>query len=231
MEISIPKKLGHIWIGPLQPPIEWMQSWKDHHTDWEYTLYDNEYLLSRRWRAQSLINEYYRRGQYAGVADLMRYQILYEQGGLIPGADSRCLRPTDELWTTPSLFTVYENEEKKPGLVSPFLASAKGHPYLDQILRRLVRRSSPERLETPWKSVGNQFLKRAISTQPPENLVIFPSHYFIPKHKESPRYQGDGPVYCDQMWGTTLNLYQKPDGVDIEAIRKEHITILEAKLS
>lgn len=230
MELGIPRTVAHIWIGPLEPPLEWMQTWKDHHPDWEYILYDNDYLLSRRWRAQSLINEFYRRGQYSGVSDLMRYEILFENGGFIPEADSICLRPTDELWTESSLYTVYENEEKKPGLVSPFLASAPRHPYLDVLLRRVVKRSSPETLGTPWWSVGNRFLKRAMRTQPPDNIKIFPSHYFIPKHKGSARYNGNGPVYCEQFWGSTLNLYNKPEGVNIDHQRDIHIKKLEAKL-
>ena len=231
MELGIPKKLGHIWIGPLKPPTDWMDSWRDHHPTWEYRLYDNDFLFSRRWRAQPLINEYYRRGEYAGVSDLMRYEILLEQGGFLPEADSLCLRPTDELWTTPSLYTVYEHEEKKPGLVSPFLASAPGHPYLDVILTRIMRRNRPEDLGAPWWAVGNKFLKRALATQPAENIVIFPSHYFIPKHKGSDRYDGDGPVYCDQFWGSTLNRYERPDGVDLEAMRQAHLSRLEAMLA
>jgi mannosyltransferase OCH1-like enzyme len=231
MTLGIPKRLGHIWIGPLKPPAEWMQSWRDHHASWDYHLYDNDFLFSRRWRTQPLINEYYRRGEYAGVSDLMRYEILHDVGGFIPEADSLCLRPTDELWTEPNLYTVYENEEKKPGLVSPFLASTPKHPYLDAILKRIVRRNAPETLGAPWWAVGNKFLKRALATQPADAVTIFPSHYFIPKHKDSPRYDGDGPVYCDQFWGSTLHRYEKPEGVDIEALRKDHIAILESKLT
>lgn len=39
----IPKKLSHIWIGPLQPPLDWMRTWRDKYQDWEYTLYDNAF--------------------------------------------------------------------------------------------------------------------------------------------------------------------------------------------
>ena len=230
MTLGIPKTLGHIWIGHRPAPLEWMQSWRDHHPDWDYVLYDNAYLFSRRWRNQALINEYYRRGQYAGVSDLMRYEILYENGGFIAEADSRCLRPTDELWTEPALYTVYENEDLKPDLVSPFLASAKGHPYLNLVTTRIFRRTYPSNLEAPWRSVGNQFLKRVIRSQPPENLIIFPSHYFIPQHKNenSERYRGTGAVYCDQFWGSTLGLYAEPQDVDVEAMRADHVQQLES---
>ena len=68
----IPRRLGHIWIGPQPAPLEWMDTWKAAHPGWDYTLYDNAYLTGRRFRNQPLINEYFRRAEYAGVADLMR---------------------------------------------------------------------------------------------------------------------------------------------------------------
>ncbi len=204
-------------------------TWKDHHSDWEYRLYDNDYLFSRRWRNQRLINEYYRRGIYAGVSDLMRYEILLEYGGFIPEADSNCLRPTDELWSTPSLFTVFENEQRKPGFVSPFLASVPDHPFLEHINLRAKRRNKPETLGPAWRSVGNKFLAKAIEQRQPENLTIFPSHFFIPTHKRFGRYRGDGPVYCEQHWGSTFEIYpDPPPGTDIDAMRAGHISKLEA---
>ncbi|NNE87569.1 MAG: hypothetical protein HKN27_05795 [Silicimonas sp.] len=230
MALGIPKTLGHIWIGHLPPPQAWMQSWKDHHPDWNYVLYDNEALFSRRWRHQALITEYYRRGEYAGVSDLMRYQILHEMGGFLPEADSICLRPTDELWSEPALYSVYENEEKKPGLISPFLAATPNHPYLHYINMRIQRRVKIETLQAAWRSVGNQFLKKAMAAKPAEGVVIFPSHTFIPQHKSGPRYAGNDPVYCDQLWGTTHDIYEDaPQSTEIDALRAQHIARLEAK--
>jgi len=78
-----------------------MQTWRDYHPTWEYRLYGNEYLFSRRRKNQKLINAYYVRKEYAGVSDLMRSEILEEVGGFIPEADSICLRATDELWGKP----------------------------------------------------------------------------------------------------------------------------------
>ena len=57
----IPKKLGHIWIGDKQPPLEWMETWKQKHPDWDYQLFDNSYLSSRRWRCEAQIAEYMKR--------------------------------------------------------------------------------------------------------------------------------------------------------------------------
>ena len=120
----IPKKLGHIWVGDRQPPLEWMETWKQKHPDWDYQLFDNSYLSSRRWRCEAQIAEYMKHRQYAGVSDLMRYEILLEQGGFLPEADSICLRSVDELFVLPSLYTAYEHETKTRRFVSPFYASS-----------------------------------------------------------------------------------------------------------
>lgn len=211
-----------------------MQTWQEHHPDWPYQLYDNEFLFSRRWRHQELILEFYKRGEYAGVADLMRYQLLHEKGGLIASADNRCLRPTDELWTQKALYTVYENEAEKPGLVFPFLAATPEHKYLHYIHMRIKRRVSPETLQAAWKSVGNQFLKRAMEAKPPsEDTIIYPSHYFVPKHKSktAQTYTGPDPVYSEELWGSTLSLYDEPETPNVtKTLRAEHIAKLEARL-
>ena len=54
----------------------------------------------------------------------MRYEILLEQGGFLPEADSICLRNVDELFVLPSLYTAYEHETKTLRFVSPFYASS-----------------------------------------------------------------------------------------------------------
>lgn len=206
--VAIPKTIGHIWVGPLHPPLAWMDTWKEKHPDWEYRVYDNDYLLGRRWRCQEQILTYYRRGRYEGVADLMRYEILFKHGGFLPPADSTCLRDCGELFDRPALYSVWENEVKRPGYLSPFYASIPGHPFLDIILdsRSSVR---PWRLRRPWKSVGNRFLGRIFREMAPDNVIVLPSYTFNPAHfSKSDQYGGSGTVYAEQHWGTTTHSYR-----------------------
>lgn len=203
MQVKIPKILGHIWIGTRAAPTELLETWRKFHPDWEYRLYDNDYLFSRKWRNQSLIAEYYRVGRFSGVSDLMRYEILYEEGGFIPEADSVCLRATDELWQNEHLYAVYENEQEVPGYISPFLASVPGHSYLNKVIRNLGRLWTPETLRTPWKCVGNAYLAKRLARRTPHDYTVFPSHYFIPTFRTGQKYQGSGPVFCEQLYGST----------------------------
>ena len=156
----------------------------------------------------------------------MRYEILEEVGGFIPEADSICLRPTDEFQDQAgAAYTFHQNEVAKPGLVSPFLTSVPKHQVFSYLQERAKQRNDPASLKPAWRSVWNRFLKFAIeeaSQEKRSKLVIFPSHYFITEHKDKGMYQGDGPVYCKQLWGTTLKRYKQDPTVDPEKVHKAH---------
>lgn len=226
--LGIPRRLGHIWVGHRPPPTDWLVTWKEHHPDWDYVLYDNAYLTSRRWRNQALINEYFRRGRYEGVSDLIRYEILHETGGFLAEADVVCLRPCDTLFPEATLYTAYENELVKPGLVQPFLASAPGHSFLDHIISNLGRRYfDPSTLKIPWRSTGNRYLKFQIDRLRP-SITIFPSHYFAPNHKSGNRHEPSDEIYGDHLWGTTRQAYGSYLPARAKRIRRRVLAALDA---
>lgn len=205
--MKIPKRLGHIWIGPKQAPVEWMESWTANHRDWDYTLYDNRWLREAELETRPQIDEYMKRGWYAGAADLMRYEILYRHGGYMAGADSISLHPIDELFADEgTLYTVYENEFMRGELVAPIVASAPGHPFLRLIIDRLKARD-PKTLDHPWRETGNLFVAELIEEHRPD-IVIWPSHVLIPEHYTGRTYKGDGKVYARQMFGETVGAYK-----------------------
>lgn len=199
--VKIPKNLSHIWIGPRPAPTRWMKTWRDHHPDWNYHLYDNEYLRNKKFKTQDQIEEYLKRGQYPGVADLMRLEILFENGGLMPGADSICLRSMEHLFNKECAYTVYENETIRGRLVSPIQAAEPGNPFIAKLIETLSN-TSPESLEEPWVSTGNLFMAKMIEKFSPK-IEIFPSHFTIPLHYSGVCYEGDGEIYAIQKFGST----------------------------
>lgn len=206
MNINIEKKMTHIWIGPKDPPLKWMNTWKEKMPDWEYSIFTDEMLHNRKWYNQHLIEEYYRRGTWAGVADLIRYELIYERGGFWPEADSECLHDVSELFVEdPNLaYTVYECEQVLPKSISPIMAANPGNKFLDLILRNLHTLKPNQLHEKPHESTGNFFLARILDYHR-DKLHIFPSHYFIPQwyRQGYPRYNGPDKVYAEQHWGST----------------------------
>jgi mannosyltransferase OCH1-like enzyme len=202
----------HIWIGPKPAPTHWMNTWPEKHPHWQYTVFDETQFHQKRFRNQHIINEYYQREKYNAVADLIRYELLYEHGGFIPPADAVCLNNTDELWNEPAhkCYTVYEHERARPHFVSPIYASNAGNKFLKIIIKELGQ-VTVDKIDSKkvWQVTGNEFLRWMIKRHKPE-IKIFPSHYFIPKHysAKTPRYSGPDKIYADQMWGSTKQIYQ-----------------------
>ncbi|TDH34806.1 hypothetical protein E2A64_13710 [Pseudohoeflea suaedae] len=183
-----------------------MQSWVMRHPHWDYVCYGNE-SLSEDWETKPQIEEYMKRGWYAGAADLMRYEILWRHGGYIAGSDSQCLLPVDELFDDGGeIYTVYENEFMRGQMVAPIVASVPGHPFLRLIIDTL-KAVDPLYLDHPWRETGNLFISELIEAHEPD-IVIWPSWTLIPEHFTGRKYKGDGKVYARQMFGETQGLYR-----------------------
>lgn len=206
--LLIPKELSHIWIGPYPAPNKWMQTWKDKHPEWNYTLYDNKFLKEFDFKTHKQIKEYWKRGQFAGVADLMRLEILYEWGGFMPGADSICFENTTELFVDAEICTIYENEFLRGRLVSPIQATIPKHDFIGEMIERLSKLQISD-LDEPWISTGNWFTAEMIEEMQP-NIKIFPSHYFIPVHYTGCIYKGHDKVYAKQLFGSTNAVFSNP---------------------
>ena len=204
--MNIEKKMTQIWIGPRPAPMKWMNTWKEKHPDWEYSIFTQQDLESRKFHNQHLIEHYYAMGLYSGVSDLIRYELLYERGGFFPEADFLCMENTDELFTAPKEFcyTCYEQEKIRPGFVQPILAANPGNDFVKTLVDILHPLRTDQMSRYPWKSTGNEWLAHVIPHFKP-NIVIWPSHYFIPTHydRAMPNYNGTDKVYAHHLWGST----------------------------
>ena len=94
---EIPKIIHQIWSGidgPLPKHFEVLgDTWKKHHPDWEYRLWDNQkmndFVLSyypQYWKTYNSFRYNVQRW------DAIRYLILDTIGGLYVDFDSECFR-------------------------------------------------------------------------------------------------------------------------------------------
>lgn len=195
-----------IWIGPRPAPLKWMNTWKEFHPDWEYTIFTQSDLEKRKFKNQHLIDRYFSLNLFSGVSDLIRYELMYESGGFFPEADFICKANTEELFTSPPdyCYTCYEQEKIRNGYVQPILAANAGNQFLEQLINELHGLRPKQLSEHPWESTGNAWLSRAIPKYKPK-ITIWPSHYFIPEHydPDSKKYSGRGKIYANHVWGST----------------------------
>lgn len=204
----IPKTIHTIWVGDdAKRPDNCIASWRRHNPGWTLKVWGNHELAHHGWLNARHMHTMERRGQLCGVADLMRLEILYHEGGFAVDADSICQRPLEDWLFDCEAFACWENEVARPGLIANgYMATIPENPFFGQMLLDL--QATPQLEEgMAWQVVGPMFLTNAHRRHKYSGLTIWPSHFFIPRHFTGQSYEGPGKVFAEQAWGSTLGSY------------------------
>lgn len=202
----IPKKLHIVWIGDeSKRPDNCIDSWVRLNPSWEVKVWGNADLTGNPWRNAYHMQEMWKH-ELCGVADMMRYEILYEHGGFAVDADSLCVKSIPDWMLEANEFTCWENEHERPGLLAAgYLAAQKGSHFIGEIIESIHSDTTVvDRMA--WQSVGPQRLTDVWKAHK-YPLTIYPSHYFIPRHYTGIEYKGDGHIFAKQFWGSTHGIY------------------------
>lgn len=205
----IPRTLHIIWVGDeSKRPDNCIATWRQHNPSWELRLWGNAELAGYGWANAPHMREMAPR-ELNGVADMMRWEILYHEGGFVVDADSICLRPLEDWLFEGEAMACWENELVRPGLIAAgYVASKPQNPFFGQMVLDLqARRSVVDR--RAWETVGPLFLTESHRLQQYGGLTIWPSHFFIPNHFSGRDYGGGGAVFAGQAWGSTLGCYDE----------------------
>lgn len=206
VKCKIPKTIHTVWIGDeSKRPDAYIQSWRDMNPGWELKVWGNGEYESTEWINKDCMKRFWDVGAYHGVADLMRYEILFREGGLCVDADSECIRPLEDDLFDKKIVLSYENAETRKTLLSlGCMASAPGLQFFLDIIEDIKESPDDEILvDHAWHSVGPRRLTDNYEKLKPENSKILPDYMFTPNHFDAPAYTGDGPVYAKQHWMTT----------------------------
>lgn len=202
--LTIPRIIHTTWIGNKPAPTHYIETWKKHHPDWEFKLWDNKAVFEsgRVWRLQAWIDLFVKHELWAGAADCIRYETLCEFGGFNAGADAICFERIDELFTDANFdaYLSYENEKVRGHLVTPLLACSPNNIVAKAAIEVLALQTP--KLGQPWMTTGNLFMERLIELLQYDRLKVWPSHLFIPRHYTGAKYEGNGKVYGEHMWGS-----------------------------
>jgi mannosyltransferase OCH1-like enzyme len=217
----IPKSFHFIWVGDeARRPDNCIETWRAAHPDWQFRLWGNAELDGRNWVNAAHMRQMAPR-ELNGVADMMRWEILLEHGGLVFDADSICLRPLDETLLACEAFACWESEIARPGLIAAgYFGCEAGNGFVRQIVEDIA--ASPSVIgDMAWKTVGPQRLTDCYRKFAYTPLRIYPSHMFIPRHFTGVTYGGSDPVYAHQLWGSTLRTYEDMHRTDIGAMASQ----------
>jgi mannosyltransferase OCH1-like enzyme len=204
----IPKILHIIWVGDeAKRPDNCIATWVDRNPHWQVQLWGNKDLAEYGW-----INAAHMRSMAArewnGVADLMKWEILYHEGGFVVDADSVCVRPLPDWLLEAEAFACWENELERPGLIAAgYVASVPENQFFGQIVLDLKQEASVTH-DLAWKTVGPLRITRSYLRYRYTGLTIYPSHFFIPRHYSGTKYEASGIVFAHQAWGSTFRSYE-----------------------
>lgn len=211
-----------VWVGDEQRrPDNCIDTWRRRNPGWAVKIWGNKELLSLEWNNHKHIGQMLERGRLAGVADMMRWEILDKHGGFAIDADSICVRPLEDWLFEPQVFACWENEIVRPGLIANgYVYSHPGNPLIQQVIDDIYALPNLDK-GAPWKLTGPQRLTDTFRNMQYGGLTIYPSHYFMPTHYTGHKYTGAGPVFAEQFWAQSRQVYSFLAAADVSQ-RKWH---------
>jgi len=213
----IPKIIHQLWIGPKQPPTKFMDTWKEKNPDFEYIRWNEEEINERKLKLECThrINEM---EEINGKADIIRWEILYEYGGVFIDADSICIESIDDTLMKTESFAGWEHEKLRKGLIATgTMGFPPKHPLVKNAIELIKKKcvSVRKTQKRAWITVGPGLLTKIYNTGRYKSMTIFPSYYFLPIHCTRQEYKGHGKIYAYQEWGSTKQNYDTMNDIDL----------------
>lgn len=200
----IPKIIHQIWLGDQSKrPSEIMKTWQDKHPDWEYVLWTEENLPEIKNKKQ--FNEM---EELAGKADILRYELLYNQGGIYIDADTVCANPIEDFMLKNDSFSCWENEYAVTGLIhNGHIGACPKNNLMSKLVEHIGNQQKiyfgPLHA---WKVTGPVLITNMVKYLRYNKLRIYPSYYFIPKHFSGvEHYYKEDKIYGYHLNGSTPN--------------------------
>jgi mannosyltransferase OCH1-like enzyme len=198
----IPKIIHQIWLGDQSKrPNSLIQTWKEKNPSWQHKLWTDDNIPELICKKQ-----FDDCPSLPGKADILRYQLLYNEGGFFIDADSECVNPLDDFLTNNHCFCCWENEQVRRGLMANGYLACEPNCNLMEVLNQHI--SQLPHMNYPslatWEITGPLLLTNIVYRLK-YPMTVYPSWYFIPRHYSGVEYSGSGKIYAKQYWGTTPN--------------------------
>jgi hypothetical protein len=226
--LKIPKTIHLVWLGPNPFPrkqIENIRSWIAYHPDWSVNFWTDRrrpppckgitVRLVQEFEFDFLKEQFESSRNSAEKADILRYEVLYKEGGLFIDYNIRCLRPFHKLHSGYDLFVCLEMphegvDGRSVTAGNALLGAKKHHPVVKDVITKITehwndlgeKHSGTVPFTQAQKTLTRTFI--ALSDAMNENLnrygntdIVFPACYFFPKH-------GMTGFYAEYFHGTTI---------------------------
>lgn len=250
--LKIPKTAHFIWLGPRPFPPESVaniRSWIAQNPDWNFKFWTDrprdlpchgmEIVVMKEYPFSILKRCYATSNNWGEKSDILRFEILYHQGGVYADHDASCLQPFTPYHQVYDFFCGLQTPH--PPFVgrnitagNGVIGACPGHPVIKSVIDLIDQR---------WEPIGEKFTKdSALPTEqigmertyialtdalalsldrPGYNDIVFPAAYFFPK-------KGLEPILSQHFFATSwsarksnIQKFEKEIQREIQKIEKK----------
>jgi hypothetical protein len=157
MKVLIPKIIHQVNIGNRilnDTELNWQNTWKTLNPEWDFILWDDLHVTRNLHITHPDI--YNRCENYSEKSDILRFEILYQFGGLYIDTDFECLKPIDNLMINRNI-VLFQQQPKK--VAGGFFAATKNNSFVRKLIDGLplreefhyFNRSRSEEIKEQWR--------------------------------------------------------------------------------
>jgi len=204
----IPKIIHYVWLGgkPLSPLGEkCLASWRKYLPGWEIRRWDESNSPMNHPFVAKMMNK----GKFAFASDYIRLHVLLELGGMYLDTDMELVGDVTPLLQKPCVLTFIsrQNRPSKNSAALGFLASAAGHPWIEE-LHNGYRNLRLARMNTTLAtaSLRKRGLQK-LSNDSPDlpywdlgDIRIYHSDFFYPSKEHLPVHPVLGIHHAEGSW-------------------------------
>lgn len=190
--ILIPKKIHQIWLGSPVPSrvLELSEKIKLVHPSWQYKLWTDKDVESLDMFNKKLYDSH---ENYGTKSDILRYEIIFKEGGIYLDTDFDIVRPFDDILGGVEFFVGVGQVENPEVFNSIFGATA-----YNELVRQLIDNMGKESIidgviedyphtgrDETFTITGSYYLSHMVFNYLEDHPfrygnVIFPTEYFYP---------------------------------------------------
>jgi len=206
---NIPKVIHFIWVGPNPFPkesIENVNSWIDHHPSWKVKFWtDRRRPLPNKHMEMHLVSDfsfsqlgycYEETDNYAEKSDVLRYEILSNEGGLYVDHDVKCFKSFEPFHQSYDLYCCLEPPHTpvlstSVSVNNNVIGVVPNHPIMEQCIKNVKERWDEMTVAYPgddkesivyrvaqrsWASFNDSV--RELAGTGDKKDIVFPAAYF-----------------------------------------------------
>ena len=194
LEKSMPELIHLIWLGS-EPTVAVnlaIESWKKCHPTWEVKVWRDSDVKNFNWTTPHSKEFFEKSNNWAEKSDILRFEILYQFGGIYSDTDVICLKSFEDLISSGiSFFAGYESNKVKrlgrPLVGSAIIGAKKKHSILKRCMDFSLTLDQAPTIQQYIRSGPGPITKacyEALEAGGNDDVIIFPCSFFYPLHWE-----------------------------------------------